>query len=141
MVLYQANAWFGDTASGCSATLRSGSATHPAYVEGGRTLSYVDLLGQVERVAAAYAEAGLTQGDRVVLWGPNSIDWAIAALAVTYAGGVLVPANSRYVGPEVADLVARTSAGLVVVHDGFLGRDQVRELADVGRRRPGRDPP
>ena len=48
-------------------------------------------------------------GDRVVLWGPNSIDWAVAALAVSYVGGVLVPVNSRYVGPEVADVVERTA--------------------------------
>ncbi|MCP6280371.1 AMP-binding protein, partial [Klebsiella pneumoniae] len=74
-------------------------------------------------------------GDRVVLWGPNSIDWAVAALAVTYAGAVLVPVNSRYVGAEVADVVERTQAPLVVVHDGFLGRDQVAELSDAGVER------
>jgi acyl-CoA synthetase (AMP-forming)/AMP-acid ligase II len=105
---------------------------HPAYVEGSRTLSYADLLVRVETTAAAYAEAGVTGGDRVVLWGPNSIDWAVAGLAVSYAGGVLVPVNSRYVGPEVADVVERTSAAVVVVHDGFLGRDQVAELAGAG---------
>ncbi len=105
---------------------------HPAYVEGSLELSYADLLARVETTAAAYAEAGVARGDRVVLWGPNSIDWAVAALAVSYAGGVLVPVNSRYVGPEVADVVERTDAALVVVHDGFLGRDQLRELADAG---------
>ncbi|GAA1140712.1 FadD3 family acyl-CoA ligase [Nocardioides aquiterrae] len=102
---------------------------HPAYVEGGRTVSYAGLLRLVESTAAAY---DLDRGDRVVLWGPNSIDWAVAALAVSYAGGVLVPVNSRYVGHEVADVVERTAARVVVVHDGFLGRDQVRELADAG---------
>ena len=105
---------------------------HPAYVEGSQTLSYADLLARVERTTAAFSGLGVRAGDRVVLWGPNSIDWAVAALAVTYAGGVLVPANSRYVGPEVADLVQRTLARVVVIHDGFLGRDQVRELADAG---------
>ena len=105
---------------------------HPAYVEGGSALSYVELLARVEATAAAYAEAGVQAGDRVVLWGPNSTDWAVAALAVSYAGGVLVPVNSRYVGPEVADVVERTRARLVVVHDGFLGRDQLTELADAG---------
>jgi acyl-CoA synthetase (AMP-forming)/AMP-acid ligase II len=105
---------------------------HPAYVDGGRTLSYADLLARVEATAAAYAEAGVGRGDRVVLWGPNSTDWAVAALAVSYAGGVLVPVNSRYVGPEVADVVERTRAALVVVHDGFLGRDQLSELAGAG---------
>ncbi|WP_243057515.1 FadD3 family acyl-CoA ligase [Nocardioides sp. SR21] len=102
---------------------------HPAYIEGPRTVSYTDLLRLVERTSAAY---GLSPGDRVVIWGPNSIDWAVAALAVSYAGGVLVPVNSRYVGTEVADVVERTDAKVVVVHDGFLGRDQVRELADAG---------
>jgi HIP---CoA ligase len=105
---------------------------HPAYVEGSSSLSYAALLERVEATAAAYAEAGVGRGDRVVLWGPNSTDWAVAALAVSYAGGVLVPVNSRYVGPEVADVVERTRAALVVVHDGFLGRDQVAELADAG---------
>ena len=55
-----------------------------------------------------------------------------AALAVSYAGGVLVAVNSRYVGAEVADVVERTRAALVVVHNGFLGRDQLKELADAG---------
>jgi acyl-CoA synthetase (AMP-forming)/AMP-acid ligase II len=58
----------------------------------------------------------------------------VAALAVSYTGAVLVPVNSRYVGAEVADVVERTDAALVVVHDGFLGRDQLRELADAGVR-------
>jgi len=105
---------------------------HPAYVEGARTVSYADLLRLVERTASGYAEAGVGRGDRVVLWGPNSIDWAVAALAVSYAGAVLVPVNSRYVGAEVADVAERTGAAKVVVHDGFLGRDQVRELRDAG---------
>jgi acyl-CoA synthetase (AMP-forming)/AMP-acid ligase II len=104
----------------------------PAYVESGSTLTYAALLPRVEAAAAAYADLGIAPDDRVVIWGPNSTEWAVAALAASYAGGVLVPVNSRYVGHEVADVVARTDARVVVVHDGFLGRDQVRELAEVG---------
>ncbi|MGZ8744940.1 MAG: AMP-binding protein [Nocardioides sp.] len=102
-----------------------------AYVEGDQTLSFAGLLERVEATARAYAEAGVGAGQQVVLWGPNSSAWAIAALAVSYAGGVLVPVNSRYVGPEVADIVRRTDAALVVVHDGFLDRHQVQELTDA----------
>lgn len=105
---------------------------HPAYVEGDRTVSYAQLLGLVEATCDVYVKAGACCGYKIVLWGPNSIDWAVAALAVSYAGAVLVPVNSRYVGAEVADVVERTSAAMVVVHDGFLGRDQVRELREAG---------
>ncbi|WP_183408143.1 FadD3 family acyl-CoA ligase [Nocardioides pocheonensis] len=101
---------------------------HPAYVEGERNVSFQALLDHVRDVARGYLAYGLEPGFRVVVWAPNSIDWVVAALAVTYAGGTLVPANSRYTGHEVADLVDRTGAALVVVDDGFLGRTQVADL-------------
>jgi len=101
---------------------------HPAYVEDGRVLSFRELLLEVRGIAAGYRARGLGPGGRVVVWAPNSIGWAIAALAVTYAGGTLVPVNSRYTGTEVADVVDRTGALLVVVADGFLGRTQVADL-------------
>ncbi len=88
---------------------------HPAYVQDDRTLSFAGLLEQVRATARGYASLGLEPGDRVVLWGPNSIDWVVAALAVSYAGGTLVPANSRYTGHEVAEIVDRTHAVLVIV--------------------------
>ena len=99
-----------------------------AYVDGVTTHSFAGLLERVRRVAGGYATLGLQAGDRVVVWGPNSVDWVVAALAVSYAGGVLVPVNSRYTGHEAADVVDRTRAVLVVVEDGFLGRSQVADL-------------
>jgi HIP---CoA ligase len=99
-----------------------------AYVEGNRTLTYADLCERVREVARGYVAQGLEPGGRVVVWAPNSIDWAVAALAVTYAGGTLVPANSRYTGHEVADIVDRTGAVIVVAADGFLGRTQISDL-------------
>ena len=101
---------------------------HAAYVEGDRTVSFADLLDQVRDTARGYVALGLEAHERVVVWGPNSIEWVVAALAVSYAGGTLVPANSRYTGYEVAEIVDRTRAGLVIVQDGFLGRTQVADL-------------
>ena len=101
---------------------------HLAVVEGGHSLSFAALLDRVRDVARGYVAQGLGPGDRVVIWAPNSTEWIVAALAVTYAGGTLVPVNSRYTGHEAADIVDRTAAVLVVVADGFLGRSQMEEL-------------
>jgi HIP---CoA ligase len=113
-------------------TLLRAAAEHygdrPAYVEGDRRLTYADLLDRVREVARGYVGHGVEPGDRVVVWAPNSTEWAVAALAVTYAGGTLVPVNSRYTGHEVADIVDRTSAVIAVVADGFLGRTQIADL-------------
>ncbi|HET9501584.1 MAG TPA: FadD3 family acyl-CoA ligase [Marmoricola sp.] len=114
--------------------LRSAAQTYgarPAYVQGGRTLSFADLLQEVRATAAGYVAAGLEPGGRVCVWAPNSIDWVVAALATSYAGGSLVPVNSRYTGHEAADIVDRTGAAVVVVADGFLGRTQVADLEDA----------
>lgn len=100
----------------------------PAYVEGETTLTYAGLLERVRRTAAGYRGLGLAPGDRVVVWAPNSVGWVVAALAVSYAGGTLVPANSRYTGHEVAEIVDRTRARLLVLADGFLGRSQAAEV-------------
>ena len=99
-----------------------------AYVEGETMVSYALLLERVRRVASGYLAYDLRPGERVVVWAPNSIDWVVASLAVSYAGGTLVPVNSRYTGHEVADIVDRTGAVLVVAADGFLGRTQIADL-------------
>jgi len=113
------------------AVLRAAAERHgerPAYVEGERATSFAELLERVRRTAAGYVSLGVDPGDRVAVWAPNSVDWVVAALAVHYAGGTLVPVNSRYTGHEAADLVERSRARLVVVEDGFLGRTQIADL-------------
>ena len=104
---------------------------HPAYVEGDRTLSYAELLNRVRTAAETLIDMGLEVGDRIVVWGPNCIEWVIAALATTYGGGTVVPANSRYTAHEVAEIVDRTQAKFVFIDDGFLGRSQDDDLAEA----------
>ncbi|HNJ79379.1 MAG TPA: AMP-binding protein, partial [Marmoricola sp.] len=118
------------------AALRAAAAKfgdHPAYVFAGTTLTYAQLLDRVREVARGFAALGVRPGDRVLIWGPNSLDWAVSALAASYAGGTVVPANSRYVAPEVGDLVERTNARLVLVSDGFLGKTQIADLEATGQ--------
>lgn len=113
------------------AVLRAAAEEHgdrPAYVDGDRVVSFTGMLDLVRRTAAGYRSRGFAPGERAAIWAPNSIDWVVAALAVSYAGGTLVPLNSRYTGHEAADIVERSGATLVVVADGFLGRHQVDEL-------------
>ena len=100
----------------------------PAVVDGDRSRSWAALRDDVRRTAAAYVRLGLAPGDRVAIWAPNSLEWVVAALAVSHAGAALVPINTRYKGHEVVDVLRRTGATLAVVADGFLGRSQLSEL-------------
>jgi len=113
------------------AVLRSAAqrfGPRPAYLADGEATTFDGLLERVRQTARGYAALGFEPGDRLCLWAPNSVDWVVAALAAHYAGGTLVPINSRYTGREAADIVERTRAKIVVVEDGFLGRSQVEEI-------------
>ncbi|MFF0497378.1 FadD3 family acyl-CoA ligase [Nocardia aobensis] len=94
-----------------------------AVVDGDLRLSYTDVADRVRRAAGAFAEAGVGKGDRVAIWAPNSADWIVAAFGLLTAGGVLVPVNTRFQAAEAADVIGRSGAKLLLVQQGFLGRE------------------
>ncbi len=100
-----------------------------AVVDGKRSMSWAELRDEVRRTAAGYVRLGVAPGDRVAVWAPNSLEWVLSALGISYAGATLVPLNTRYRGHEVVDVLRRTRATVAVVADGFLGRSQVEEMA------------
>ena len=73
-------------------------------------------------------DMGVGAGDRVAIWSPNTWHWVVACLATHYAGGVLVPLNTRYTAAEATDILARTGAPLLVAMGEFLGADKAAEL-------------
>ncbi|KUI01759.1 fatty acid--CoA ligase [Mycobacterium sp. IS-3022] len=104
-----------------SAADRFGDAE--AVVDGPLRLSFSELVHRIRCAAGAFADYGITKGDRVALWAPNSADWIIAAFGLMTAGGVLVPVNTRFKPEEAADVIGRSGAKVVLVQKGFLGQD------------------
>lgn len=94
-----------------------------AVVDGGRRVSFAELLGLVHNAARALVASGVETGDRVAVWAPNSLEWIVAALGVTTAGGVLVPVNTRFRGVEAAYVLARSRARILLTVRGFLDTD------------------
>jgi acyl-CoA synthetase (AMP-forming)/AMP-acid ligase II len=111
--------------------VRAGAEHHgarEAIVDGDVRLTYAGLAEEVARFAGALAARGVGKGDRVALWAPNSWRWIVAALGVVTAGGVLVPLNTRFKGPEAGYILARSGARMLLVDDGFLGNRYVDSL-------------
>ena len=55
------------------------------------TLSYKETLSKIEQVARFLSGQGLKHGDTVAVSGKNSPEWAVAYLAVLFAGYTVVP--------------------------------------------------
>ncbi|MCP2194324.1 FadD3 family acyl-CoA ligase [Williamsia deligens] len=91
-------------------------------------LTWSQLLDAVRTAAGVLVTLGVGAGDRVAVWAPNCAQWPVAALAVHWAGAVLVPLNTRYTAIEVVDVLARIDARVLVVSGTFLGTDRLADL-------------
>jgi acyl-CoA synthetase (AMP-forming)/AMP-acid ligase II len=101
---------------------------HDALITGDRRLTYGQLRDEVRRAAGALIDLGVNAGDRIAIWSPNTWHWVVACLATTYAGGVLVPLNTRYTASEATDILARTGAPLLFASGEFLGADKAASI-------------
>jgi HIP---CoA ligase len=100
----------------------------PAVVDGDKQLTYAELDEEARRFGAALVAAGVEPGDRVSIWAPNSAEWIVAVLGLWSAGATLVPVNTRFKGPEAADILGRAGVKALVTVTDFLGADYVSML-------------
>jgi len=109
-------------------------ADREAVVDGGLRITFADLAARADAMAAGLMASTLAPGDRVCVWAPNSLDWIVAALGTTVAGGILVPLNTRFKGSEAAHVIRTSGARVLCTVGGFLGTDYPELLAgeDLG---------
>ncbi len=98
-------------------------------IEGGQTWTFAEVWTDARRCASAMLSAGVSTGDRVVIWAPNSRAWILAALGAQIAGAAIVPLNTRFKGQEAADILRRSKAKLALAPQDFLGADYKALLA------------
>jgi long-chain acyl-CoA synthetase len=105
-------------------------ADEPAIVAmtatGSRTITRGELHREVRRLAAALAHR-LARGDTVALFGPDSPEWIVAALAAVRAGAVALPLDAQLSGENLAHMLADSGARLV-----FATADRLPPLQQAG---------
>jgi long-chain acyl-CoA synthetase len=77
------------------------------------TLSYGQLKEHVHALGAALLARGMRKGDRVGVISENRSEWVITYLAVTCAGGVIVPFDILLKGEELASIVRASGARII----------------------------
>lgn len=106
----------------------------PAVTFQSRTLTYAELDGRSDRLAAGLAAAGLEKGDRVGVLMHNRLEWFELLFAIGKLGGVIVPLNYMLKAPELRFILNDCDAAWLVAEDRFA--DVLPRLSDAsGRRR------
>ncbi|SEH51864.1 bile acid-coenzyme A ligase [Mycolicibacterium rutilum] len=94
----------------------------PAATCEGVTITRGELDASTNRLARAYAELGVRQGDYVTVVLPNSIEWVQAVVATWKLGAVPQPLSPRLPDAELAALLDLRPRALVVGRDDPTGR-------------------
>ena len=62
----------------------------------GAGYSYAELADTIARCAASLARLGLAKGDRLCLFTPNCVEFAIAYFGAMTLGGIVMPLNPLF---------------------------------------------
>lgn len=97
---------------------------HPALIvfgAAGRTVwSCAALAEAATTLARGLRQAGVRRAQPVALWGPNSADWVIAALAIMAAGGVVAAIDDLSDTAQLAAALEASEARLILTTSGHL---------------------
>ncbi|MBN2554202.1 MAG: AMP-binding protein [Spirochaetales bacterium] len=88
-----------------------------AYEPAVLTFTYEQALERVRRTAAFLQSRGVKPGDRVALTGKNSPEWALAYLAILFAGAVVIPLDYQWKFEELSGLIDFAGARLLFVDE------------------------
>jgi fatty-acyl-CoA synthase len=99
-----------------------------ALVYEGKSISYEELNGKVNRFAHGLLGRGLQVGNKVATLFPNCPEQVLAYFAILKAGGVLVPLNPRLRSEELFYMLDHSDARFLLYSDAF--RDTIVSIRD-----------
>jgi len=94
---------------------------HTGVIYLGTRYAYGRIREMADSFAAAMLDKGLTPGQRVIIYVPNSIQWVVAWLGIQRAGGVCVPITPIYTPSDLAYIAIDSDAEVVVCADTNFG--------------------
>jgi long-chain acyl-CoA synthetase len=87
----------------------------------GTSYSYGEILNLSGRLAWGLKEMGIKEGDKVIFYIPNSIQWIIAWLGVQWIGAVAVPITPIYTLRDLVYIAGDTGARVILCSDRNFG--------------------
>uniref|UniRef100_A0A0C9RZN2 Medium-chain acyl-CoA ligase ACSF2, mitochondrial n=1 Tax=Fopius arisanus TaxID=64838 RepID=A0A0C9RZN2_9HYME len=100
-------------------------------VHQGIRMTYKQALARADRIAAGLLKLGLKPGDRVGLWGPNDLEWAIVFMGLVRAGFVAVAINPVYRQGEIDYVVTKVGVTAIVAPAKFKTQDYFSMLENT----------
>lgn len=95
-------------------------------------LSYRESDELIRSIAAEFQSKGIKKGDRIILSGKNSPEWAISYLAILFAGAVVVPLDYQMENPRTITLSEFVEAKAACIDEEKFDYFQEHKPASCG---------
>src|SRR5258706_2998605 len=97
--------------------------------------SFADLEREARIVGRGLMAAGVSPGERVVVWATNVPEWVVLQFALAKIGAVLVTANTALTARDIDYLIRQSQAATLITIRGVKGLDYVDALETIGATR------
>ncbi|XP_071489662.1 medium-chain acyl-CoA ligase ACSF2, mitochondrial-like [Diadema antillarum] len=101
------------------------------FLEDGCRLTFGQFRDEMDRLAAGLVSIGIGHGDRVGIWGPNSLEWVLTMFATTRIGATLVNLNPAYLTSDIEFAIKKVGLKTIVASKPFRMQNYYAMLADL----------
>lgn len=103
--------------------------TNEAVICHGRRVTYKELDDQVNRFSNALKDLGIHQGDKVLIYMPNVLEFVVSYFAIQRIGAIVVPVNAKFTLTEVEYVAEHAEATAILVHEAIFAA--VEKISNV----------
>ncbi|MFO7665839.1 MAG: class I adenylate-forming enzyme family protein [Desulfobacterales bacterium] len=107
---------------------------HTAVIYLGTRYSYNTVRAMARQFAAALLDLGVTPGEHVMIYLPNSIQWIVSWLGIQRTGAVCVPITPIYTPSDLSYIARDSNSATIICADTNFGYVQ-RVQAETGIKR------
>ncbi|MGI9205792.1 MAG: AMP-binding protein [Woeseiaceae bacterium] len=93
--------------------------------------TYSQFNQKVDDLAAGFLKLGISVGDRVGIWGPNSYEWVLTQMATAKIGAILVCVNPAYRLYELEYALKKSGCRAIVSAEQFKSSQYLEMLYDL----------
>lgn len=97
----------------------------------GATLQYHDVARKIEKLHILFENSGVIKGDKIAVCGRNSIQWAVAFLAIVTYGAIVVPIQNEFKPEQIHNIVNHSESKMLFVGDVVATEINAEEMPSL----------
>ncbi|XP_041456369.1 medium-chain acyl-CoA ligase ACSF2, mitochondrial-like isoform X2 [Lytechinus variegatus] len=101
------------------------------FSEQGHRLTFPQFRKEVDRLSAGLLSLGVNRGDRVGIWGPNTLEWVLTMFATIRIGAILVNLNPAYQAKDIEYALRKVGVKVLVAARPFKIQNYYNILNEV----------